>query len=446
VRGEDFERQLYHYVRLKIFNERGKEQAATIDIPFDENTSIEWIKGRTIKPDGTEVDLNSDSVYERDVVRVGHVRRRVKSFAMPGVEPAAIVEYRWQEIRHHPDILYLRVQFQREFPVEKVIYYVRPLPDEYTGGLRMSVWPFNCDPSPLKAERDGFSSMTVENVPAFHEEPMMPGEGTVRPWALIYYREEKRREVDKYWNEVGKRLYGRVLKPALHANGDVKGAASEAVEGAGTDDQKVAALIRYIRRNVRDLYSGHEAFDQRIELADKTDVQRADSIKDQLTRMYPDSEVTAVRVAGYDNPDQPVTVQYHIRITGYAQRTGKRLLIQPFYFQRGAAPLFSSSERRYPVVFRYAFNEDGTVIITVPAGFKLDHADRPPNLNFGPPGGYQIDIAMRGNELVCTRSLTFGDKGFLQFPVSSYGAVKQGFDEIHRRDDHTLSLIEAPTE
>ena len=95
--NQDIQRVLYHYIRLKIFSEKGKEAAATIDIPYEGRTSIPYIFGRTVKRDGTVVELKKDGVYERDVVRRGGRKRKVKSFAMPGVEPGAIVEYRWRK-------------------------------------------------------------------------------------------------------------------------------------------------------------------------------------------------------------------------------------------------------------------------------------------------------------------------------------------------------------
>ena len=110
--GQDIRRTFYHYVRLKVFDEKGKEKASTIDIPFSDKTSILYVKGRTIKADGTELALKSDSVYERDLIRAGRTRLRVKSFAMPGVEPGAIVEYRWQELRSEPK---LRVLFEQRY-------------------------------------------------------------------------------------------------------------------------------------------------------------------------------------------------------------------------------------------------------------------------------------------------------------------------------------------
>src|SRR5258708_2024528 len=167
IQGQDIQRILYHYVRLKIFDEKGKEKAATIDIPFGNKTVIRYVKGRTIKADGTELALKSDSVYERDLVRASGTRLKVKSFAMPGVEPGAIVEYRWQELRNDQQILYARLQFQREFPVQKVTYFLKPLPRDYIS-YTMRVWPFNCKPTALTREDDDFQSTSLENVPAFH--------------------------------------------------------------------------------------------------------------------------------------------------------------------------------------------------------------------------------------------------------------------------------------
>src|SRR5882724_3417019 len=160
--GQDLQRVLYHYVRLKVFDEKGKEKASTIELPISDKVAIVSVHGRTIKADGTELELKKDSVFERDVVRTGRKRYRVKSFAMPGVEPGAIVEYRWKELRQDPYVTYTRLQFQREYPVQKVTYFIHPLPERYTS-YQMFSKPFHCSPSALKPETDGFVSTSLEN-------------------------------------------------------------------------------------------------------------------------------------------------------------------------------------------------------------------------------------------------------------------------------------------
>ena len=84
-------------MRLKIFDEKGKEKAATIDLPYGDKRNILDVAGRTIKTDGTIVELDKKAVFKRDLVRAGGLTRKAVSFAMPGVEPGAIVEYRWKE-------------------------------------------------------------------------------------------------------------------------------------------------------------------------------------------------------------------------------------------------------------------------------------------------------------------------------------------------------------
>ena len=53
--GTDFT----HFVRVKIFTERGKETQSKIDIPYLSDVSVSDVAGRTIKPDGSIVERES---------------------------------------------------------------------------------------------------------------------------------------------------------------------------------------------------------------------------------------------------------------------------------------------------------------------------------------------------------------------------------------------------
>ncbi|HEX3746762.1 MAG TPA: DUF3857 domain-containing protein [Bryobacteraceae bacterium] len=247
-RGQDPRRLLKHYVRLKIFDEKGKETAATIDIETPNHTNIFSVSARTIKADGTIVEMKHDAVFQRDLVRAGGRKIKVTSFAVPAVEPGAIVEYRYTESHDKPDFLYQRLQFQREYPVERVTYYMKPLPAEFTS-YHMSIWPFHCQPGAPKLERDGYQSVSLENVPAFHEEPKMFSEASVRPWALLFYRQDDKRDPDKYWSEVGRKHYDE-LKQALKANTQLKQVVAEVTAGT-TGEATVSALLNYVWTHTR---------------------------------------------------------------------------------------------------------------------------------------------------------------------------------------------------
>src|ERR1700720_1404452 len=133
-----------HYIRIKVFTERGKESQSKIDIPYRGRNRITDIAGRTIKPDGTIVELKKDSVFDRTIVKVGDIKMKAKSFAMPSVEPGVIIEYRWKEVRPGQLANNVRVQFQRDIPVQFVKYYLKPAENTYSS-LGMTTRIFNGD-------------------------------------------------------------------------------------------------------------------------------------------------------------------------------------------------------------------------------------------------------------------------------------------------------------
>jgi hypothetical protein len=49
------------------------------------------------------------------------------------------------------------------------------------------------------------------------------------------------------------------------------------------------------------------------------------------------------------------------------------------------------------------------------------------------------------SELILERDLTFGKDGSLVFPADTYPQIKRIFDEIQKRDGHTISLKQAVT-
>ena len=121
-----YELALKNYVRIKVFNERGRDSQSKVELPYYGNHRIKDIAARVIKPDGTAVELKKEDVFDRTVVKLSGVKVKVKSFALPGVEPGAVIEYRWREVHPYGDANQLRLQFQRDIPVRTVTYYLRP--------------------------------------------------------------------------------------------------------------------------------------------------------------------------------------------------------------------------------------------------------------------------------------------------------------------------------
>src|SRR5262245_51195422 len=94
----DLSLSMTHYVRVRIFTEKGKEHA-TVEIPRYGKRSILDVAGRTIKANGTIVELKKDAIFDRELVKSKGFKVRGKTFVLPNVEVGDIVEYQYKEVR-----------------------------------------------------------------------------------------------------------------------------------------------------------------------------------------------------------------------------------------------------------------------------------------------------------------------------------------------------------
>lgn len=590
-----------HYIRIKVFTERGRESQSKIDIPFGNifgsNIKIRNISARTIKPDGSILELKKDDVFERTWVKASGLKVKAKSFAIPGIAPGCIVEYRWQEVRVDQNADYITLDFQRDIPVQRVKYLIKPFPFE---GLGMRSITLHGQTSSFVKEKAGFYSTSMTNLPALHEEPRMPPEKQLKTWMLIYYTRDIKLDADKYWFDLGKRIY-EATKYLLKVNDEVRQAATAATADAKTDDEKIERLFEFCRTKIKNVsgdasglspeerkklkenkspgdtlkrgtgtaanvdllfaalataagfdarivmapdrsevffdksianayflepssiavrqgndwrfynpgyryvpfgmlrwqeegqqalitdpkqpmwlitpmsppdkshvkrraklkltdegsvegdveleYTGQFAIERKQENDEDSASQREESLKDEVKGLMSTAELANIQIENVTDPVKPFTYAYHIRVPGYAQRTGKRLFLQPAFFQHGVGPLFSASTREYPVYFHFPWLEDDEVTIQLPEGFALDNADAPASFNGGPVGEYnpRLMVTKDGRALVYKRSFFFGGGGNIVFPPEKYPHLKNFFDLLNKEDNHTITLRQVTT-
>ena len=592
-----------HYIRVKVFTERGRESQSKIDLEYGKiyggETKIQDIAARTIKPDGSIVELKKADIFERTIVKTSGVKFKARSFAMPAVEPGCIIEYRWREIRVRSDANYVRLQFQRDIPVRRVTYSVKPY--AYENATFNSI-TLHGTPSPWTKEKNGFYRTEMTNMPALHEESRMPPEDQVRTWMLVYYQTQSVEKIDpaKYWSDLGKNFYDR-SKSLMKPNDEVKQMATSLVEGAKTDDEKIARFFDFCRYKIKNTsndalgmtpderaklkdnknpsdtlkrgmgssadidllfaalanaagfdarivlapdrgdmffdkelpnayfvqpqniavnvggtwkffnpgynyipigmlrwqeegqqslisdpknpiwistpmsshekslakrtarltltedgtvegdvrleYTGHQAIERKEEMDEESETQREENLREEIKNQMSAAEISNVKIENVTDHEQPLVISYHVRFPGYAQRTGKRIFLQPAFFQYGRGPLFATASRKYPIYFHYPWSENDLVEINMPKGYALDNADAPAPFGSGEISQYKpmLSVASDGSMLVYKRTFFFGGGGNVLFPVESYPQVKQYFDTVHKQDGHTIALKQTAT-
>ena len=192
-------------------------------------------------------------------------------------------------------------------------------------------------------------------------------------------------------------------------------------------------------------FTGHLAIERKIQNDDDSPVQREENLKEAVKGRISSAELTNIVVENADDPVKPFIYKYHVSVPDYAQRTGKRLFFQPGYFAKGIDALFSAGTRHYPIYFHFPWSEEDKITITLPKGYVLDNADRPAAINAGEVAKHEIYMGVTKDNatLVYNRTFFFGGGSTILFPVETYPQVKRLFDDIHKADNHMITLKQA---
>jgi Domain of Unknown Function with PDB structure (DUF3857)/Domain of Unknown Function with PDB structure (DUF3858) len=198
------------YVRIKIFTQQGTQEGH-VEIPFQkEYLEVKDVDGRTIKPDGTIVKFTGQ-VLETTEAKYAGTKILVKSLTLPDVTPGCIVEYRY------------RLQGQPGW-VHSEAWTISS--SMFTREAHFRFWPDSSPNSPaafyrtlrlpkdavIQHEANGSLTMTMTNIPAVVEEPLMPPRASLETRVDFYYQgPDAHQEAPlAYWTRIGKQRSGEV--------------------------------------------------------------------------------------------------------------------------------------------------------------------------------------------------------------------------------------------
>jgi hypothetical protein len=207
---DDVMKQEEVYVRIKVFDESGRDSANVETEPWPADVAefkVNSIRGRTIHPDGSIVPFNG-KVFERTGIRYRTEPYFTKTFALSDVTRGSIIEYKytisWGE--HWVVSPYWPVQdtlFQR-----KAHFSFRPAPE----------WPFrwvstrlpaNHIPVDRQMAKGEMVVLDIEDMPGYEKEDLMPPEDEVRARVNFFYFDQLSvPTVDGFWKGVNKKWLG----------------------------------------------------------------------------------------------------------------------------------------------------------------------------------------------------------------------------------------------
>ena len=257
------ELSMKHYVRVKIFTERGREKYSKFDIPYVKGEKkIKDIAARVIKPDGSIIEITPKDIFERDIITANKVKVKAKSFAVPNIEPGVIVEYRYKEVIEDAGANGMSLEFQKDIPVQTLSYYYKPYNKQEPEAKSYNL----TDTRFIKNEKGYYLAERV-NVPAFKEEPRMPPANNVRPWMQlqgvslnitgvsaysISFSIKDPSNMNQYWGSVaGEKV--KLVQFITKADKDIKKAATEITAGAASDEDKLRKLYEFCQTQIKNI-------------------------------------------------------------------------------------------------------------------------------------------------------------------------------------------------
>src|SRR5262249_52978817 len=138
----------------------------------------------------------------------------------------------------------------------------------------------------------------------------------------------------------------------------------------------------------------------------KSTSEREEELQEGIKERLSTAELSKIVLEDAADPLKPYLISYHIRVPGYAVRTGKRLFLQPAFFQRGFAPYFSTATRKHDIYFHHPWSEKDSIRFELPEGFVLDNADSPGAMS-SEVAAYEVKIAASNSQHILTFDRSF---------------------------------------
>lgn len=208
---DDEKRVQTAWVRIKVFTELGKAYA-DVEIPYLlKKTSVEDIRGRTVRADGSVIPFGG-AVFDKVVIRYKKFRYNVKAFTLPGVEVGSVIEYaysvRWKD--HFPNYVTDRSLLfeygwtyptttwtvQQELFTRHAVFSIRPVK-----GGQLTFAKVRLPDNFPSSQPDGTMRMEVKDVPAIEHEEYMPPESMLNSRVHFYYVVGP---LGNYWGTISK--------------------------------------------------------------------------------------------------------------------------------------------------------------------------------------------------------------------------------------------------
>ena len=360
--------ELLLYIRIKIFNDRGR-RFAEVQLPYKvEVGKISDVSARTIRPDGSIVEVAGRDIFDKLTLKTSTGTHRAKVFSMPAAQPGAIIEYRYRQT-YPKGFRYFALDLQADLFIKDLLYQIRP-PLMSKSDVRWVTFNVD-DPGRFKPVWDGTYDIRAQNIKPYQIEPMMPPEATVKMWGWLYYSAEFETTPDKYWRDYAERMHKEALTETRPTK-TIHQVVESITAAKDTPAEKLGRIYKYVQSEIQNLGPKEE----REPPAENGDFKQNRSADETIHRRYgTPREINRLFIA-------------MLRAAGFDARVAELVTRDENYFYKSFADAFQLNGEATAVVMpggSLQFYDPGTPFC--PPGSLAWEKEAVTALVYGSPGG-----------------------------------------------------------
>ena len=189
-------------------------------------------------------------------------------------------------------------------------------------------------------------------------------------------------------------------------------------------------------------FRGRGALQRRLRAFEKDDPARREQLEEELKGWLPaEATVEIESVQHWENPEEPLRVEFTVEAAGFASAAGRRLLVPAGILRGSRRPNFQHAKRVHPVYFPHPWEEDDEIILRVPAGYEVEGMPEP-RRSSAPFGQYEVSCEKHPDGVLLRRRMTVGG---VYYDVPYYAALRRFFKEVNAGDEQQLVLVATGT-
>jgi len=235
-------------VAIRLLRPESRRDYSSLDVPFDKDTKISYMKAWTIEANGHELAVGQKDIIEHGMFDdLEYTDVKVDSLEFPEANPGNVVGFEFMQ-RNRPYVFEDDWEFQDEVPVKTA----RLILDIPPGWEFTTKW-FNYPEQKPALSGSNTYIWEIDDLPAMEIEPDMPAWRSLAGWAgLKYFPQDPalRAKSSGSWKDVGL-WYAGLTQSSRTASPQIQQEVAELTSGLSDPLSKMRAITEYMQRSIR---------------------------------------------------------------------------------------------------------------------------------------------------------------------------------------------------